>query len=247
MQITAYERITKKETNILTEGCAGPVCNHTFVITYGAIYDIKIKTNVSGAQYSPVFTYTAPPVMPPVEILVSPKVNNTYIVSWKERAYKKEIGNYTYEVLVSEGPFNETTAEVYKVNEPPFVYSNASSSNYTFALRVKTSYGYHSGLSPRYGAIVLQEKRGPDAQGSTLSSTNLTAILVPTLLLIVVLSVILVVFVIRHQRLQNSFTRFANSHYDTRSGAATFDDNSLEEEEAPQIRGFSDDEPLVIA
>lgn len=194
-----------------------------------------------------MFSYTAPPVLPPVEIFVSPKANGTYIVNWKERNYKKAIGNYTYEVLVSEGPFNESTAEVYKVKEPPFVYSNASANNYTFALRVKTNFGYQSSLSPRYGAIVLQEKRASDAQSSSLSGTNLTAILVPTFLLIIVLSVILVVVIVRHQRLRNSFTRFANSHYDSRSGAATFDDHSLEEEDAPQIRGFSDDEPLVIA
>lgn len=208
---------------------------------------MKIKTDVAGAKYSSVFTYTAPPVLPPVEISVSPKTNGTYIVTWKERNYKKEIGNYTYELLVSQGIFNETTAEVYQVKAPPFIYSNASSNNYTFTLRVKTSLGYQSGLSPRYGAIVLQEKHSRDAQANSLSSSNLTAILVPTFLLIVVLIVILVILVVRHQRLQNSFTRFANSHYDTRSGAATFDDNSLEEEEAPQIRGFSDDEPLVIA
>lgn len=233
--------------NILQQNCTGPVCTHTFVITYGGIYDIKIKTGVEGAKYSSVFTYTAPPVLPPVEISVSPKANGTYIVSWKERNYKKEIGDYIYEVLVSEGPFNESTAEVYRVKVPPFIYSNASSNNYTFALRVKTNLGYQSSLSPRYSAIVLQEKRSSSTQNSSLSSTNLTAILVPTFLLIIVLSVILVVVIIRHQRLQNNFTRFANSHYDSRSGAATFDDHSLEEEEAPRITGFSDDEPLVIA
>lgn len=151
-------------------------------------------------------------------------------------------------MLVSEGPFNETTAAVYKTKQPPFIYSNASANNYTFALRVKTDLGYQSNLSPRYGAIVLQEKRAAaDAQNTNVPGTNLTAILVPTLLLIIVLIIILVVVVVRHQRLQNSFSRFANSHYDSRSGAATFDDHSLEEEDVPQIRGFSDDEPLVIA
>lgn len=223
------------------------MCNHTFRITYGAIYAIKVRTNIPDAQYSSVFTYTAPPVLPPVEISVSPKANGTYIVTWKERAYKKGIGKYTYEVLVSEGAFNETRAEVYEVQAPPFIYSNASSNNYTFALRVKTGLGYQSNLSPRYGAVVLQEKRTSDTEASSISSSNLTAILVPVFLLIIVLIVILVILVVRHQRLQNSFTRFSNSHYDSRSGAATFDDNSLEEEETPQIRGFSDDEPLVIA
>lgn len=246
-QITAYERVTKRTLNILKMNCTGTEFNHTFVITYGAIYDIKIKADVPDAEYSSVFTYTAPPILPPAEIFVSPKANGTYILTWKERSYKKEIGNYSYEVLVSEGTFNETTAEVYQVKSPPFVYSNDSSNNYTFVLRVKTYEGYQSGFSPRLGAVAPQAKYSPQPQTANISNGNLTAILVPTFLLIVLLSVILVVLVVRHQRLQNSFTRFANSHYDTRSGAATFDDHSLEEDETPQIRGFSDDEPLVIA
>ena len=40
--------------------------------------------------------------------------------------------------------------------------------------------------------------------------------------IILVLVVILVYFVVRHRRLQQSFMSFANSHYDTRSGTATF-------------------------
>ncbi len=69
--------------------------------------------------------------------------------------------------------------------------------------------------------------------------------------LILLLVVFLVFFIVRHRRLQRSFMSFANSHYDPRSGTATFsndDDNDLgDEEDQPMIRGFSDDEPLVVA
>lgn len=82
---------------------------------------------------------------------------------------------------------------------------------------------------------------------ASVSSTNMTAVLVPSLLIILVLILIAAFLVVRNRRLQSSFTRFTNSHYDTRSDAATFDNNGLDEEESPQIRGFSDDEPLVIA
>merc|ERR1711911_218914 len=57
----------------------------------------------------------------------------------------------------------------------------------------------------------------------------------------------LAVLLVRQRRLQRSFVNFVNPHYDTRSGAATFTDQTLEEENSPVIRGFSDDEPLVIA
>ncbi|GLH07501.1 Vitellogenin receptor [Gryllus bimaculatus] len=81
-----------------------------------------------------------------------------------------------------------------------------------------------------------------------LLPSNLATILVPVILLLLVLVAGLVFFAMRHRRLQRSFASFANSHYDTRSGAATFSgSDGLEEEDSPVIRGFSDDEPLVIA
>jgi len=81
-----------------------------------------------------------------------------------------------------------------------------------------------------------------------LSEVNFVGIAVGVVVVIVVLAAGLVVFMIRHRRLQRNFLSFANSHYDTRSGAATFTTgDELEEEDSPMIRGFSDDEPLVIA
>jgi hypothetical protein len=51
--------------------------------------------------------------------------------------------------------------------------------------------------------------------------TSLVTILVPTILLIIALAVALTVFMWRHCR-QRSIASFVKSHYDTRSGAATF-------------------------
>lgn len=55
-----------------------------------------------------------------------------------------------------------------------------------------------------------------------MSTKNLVGISVGVAVVIVLLVVALVLFAIRHHRLQKNFLSFANSHYDTRSGAATF-------------------------
>lgn len=55
-----------------------------------------------------------------------------------------------------------------------------------------------------------------------MNTSNILSLAIPICLLIVALGSALAYFVIRHRRLSNSFTQFANSHYDTRRGQATF-------------------------
>ena len=56
----------------------------------------------------------------------------------------------------------------------------------------------------------------------TINTSNILSFAIPICLLIVALGSALAYFVVRHRRLTNSFTQFANSHYDTRRGQATF-------------------------
>ena len=59
----------------------------------------------------------------------------------------------------------------------------------------------------------------------SITKTNLVAVLVPVALVVVALSAGLVVFIVRHKRLQRSFLAFANSHYNIQSGTTTFSDD----------------------
>ncbi|KAJ8960391.1 hypothetical protein NQ314_006081 [Rhamnusium bicolor] len=228
----------KSTTQTWHIGINGTSLSHVFNVSYGGIYDVSIATGQYNATYSKPVTYYAPPILPPFEIRVMSESNGSYIVYWQERQLPEYVGPYFYEVLVQEGnTLNETTAETFVVNKPPFVYTNLSANTYTFAVRIKTGKGLKSVTSELISKV-------SEIQTST---ANLPAIIVPSLLVLIALLAAITFLVVRNRRLQSSFTRFANSHYDTRSEAATFDDSSLEEDDSPHIRGFSDDEPLVIA
>ncbi|XP_057669254.1 sortilin-related receptor-like [Diorhabda carinulata] len=212
--------------------------SYVFTILHGGVYEIKVATGEPDAIYSQPVTYYAPSIQAPIEIRVLTYPNGSYIVDWKDSNLPKNIGKYKYEILVQNGnTLNETLAQKFTVEKSPFIYTNLSYNSYTFAVRIKTAKGLNSQTSE------LISRENPYVE----VPSNMTAIIVPSMIVLVALLAVITFLIIRNKKIQNSFTRFSNSHYDTRSQAATFDDNNLEEDDGPHIGGFSDDEPLVIA
>ncbi|KAK4886327.1 hypothetical protein RN001_002598 [Aquatica leii] len=242
--ITTLEKSTNKLSHHTKLESKDIELSYKLKVTYGGVYEVKVSTNVADAIYTPAVIYHAPPILAPREVRVFAEVNGSYVLYWQEREIPPEMGTHKYEIFISEGNMlNKSNALKFEIERPPFIFENVTASMYTFGVQLVSERGYRSLMSEISGANYKQAQ----ASIELIGESSLTAILVPAGILLVILGGALSFLVIRHRRLQNSFTRFANSHYDTRSGAATFEDNGLEEDESPQIRGFSDDEPLVIA
>ncbi|XP_046815781.1 sortilin-related receptor-like isoform X1 [Vespa crabro] len=241
--------LTLNKTKIVTLlPTSESIMKHTFnKIRYGGIYRVVIATDVKNTIPSQPVIYHAPPILPPHQLKVLYKEGN-YLVYWHHQPDNMAIiTNYHYEILVAEGSrtLNESNTQIFKADQPPYIYKNAKSDIiYTFAVRLVTEEGYRSILSE------TRSIESPTVWPVTMNTSNILSFAIPICLLVVALGSALAYFVVRHRRLSNSFTQFANSHYDTRRGQATFPgttDGLAEEEDSPVIRGFSDDEPLVIA
>ncbi|XP_033333706.1 sortilin-related receptor [Megalopta genalis] len=248
--ITVTELTLNKHFAVTLPPTDKTIMNHTFnSINYGSTYNIVIATDVENAVPSRPVIYTAIAIPPPHQLLVVPE-KSAYVLFWQEHDLPGDLENskYHYEILVMEGSkkMNESTATIFKVHEPPYTYMNVKPNIiYSFAVRIVTYEGHKSRLSE----VVSVKAPNELALPVTISTNNILSFAIPICLLIVVLGSALAYFVVRHKKLSKTFTQFANSHYDTRRGQATFPGTTdgLEEDDSPVIRGFSDDEPLVIA
>uniref|UniRef100_A0A2M4B8R2 Sortilin-related receptor n=1 Tax=Anopheles marajoara TaxID=58244 RepID=A0A2M4B8R2_9DIPT len=253
--IITVRELTLNKTSVVT---VQPSSNHTMVhvfrkIPKGAAYEVSVATDVPNAQR--IVGYANSTKLPtPVKLQVWEEANGTYVVYWRSVTGFQDDG-YTYEAVVKEGlALNSTAPPVVTLHskEPPILInpdqlqSISENGFFTVGVRLKTDQGLYSDFAEvesftRHNLLSLQ-------QASTSSVAWAWMWIVPTVI-IVALVVVVLYMIQRHQRLRNSFSRFANSHYDTRTGATrigcTLDDDEHEHQEVP--RSFSDDEPLVIA
>ncbi|KAJ6653954.1 hypothetical protein lerEdw1_007586 [Lerista edwardsae] len=179
--------------------------------------------------------------------------NDHILLFWKSLALKETHFSESrgYEIHMFDSVLNYT-AYLGNTTENFFKVSNLKMGhNYSFTVQARCLF---SGQMCGEPAMLLYDELGAggDPAASKMGrSTDVAAIVVPILfLLLVTMGVSFVVLYMRHRRLQNSFTAFANSHYNSRLGSAIFssgDDLGDEDDEAPMITGFSDDVPMVIA
>ena len=139
-----------KESTVTLPPSNDTVLKHTFKgIKYGGKYRITVATDVQDAIPSMPVDYDAPPILPPHQLTVMHD-DNSYVLYWQERPLPEAMTKstkYQYEILVSEGErtVNETSAKVFKTDQPPYIYKDPKTNViYSFAVRLVTEEGYKS-------------------------------------------------------------------------------------------------------
>ncbi|XP_063217852.1 sortilin-related receptor-like [Bacillus rossius redtenbacheri] len=255
-EVTIVETTQNQLSTFTVLPTASTRVSYWFNVHYGGKYRARVRTAVAHSVASEEVEFAAPYIRPPGQVYVLQQKNDTYsgyFVFWREAELPGRLKNssYKYVVLVSPGrSINESAVKRYEVSQPPFILDAKDAEGiYSVSVQVKTDRGFLSLPSEVESVNILKGEWGPASDASASgANTRLVSVVLPVAALVVLLAVALAVFVVRHRRLQKSFASFANSHYDSRSGSATFSGaDGLDEEDSPVIRGFSDDEPLVIA
>ncbi|XP_029570089.1 sortilin-related receptor-like [Salmo trutta] len=216
----------------------------------GGHYSVSVRLRNMSKEAS--YTLNTMPLPAPEALKILTEKDHVFLF-WKSLAVKERSFNESrgYEVHVYDSLSNSTVL-LGNTTETFFrISSLLAGHNYTFSVQARCLLnGQLCGKS----ALLLYDQlgQGPsEAVRSSGQSGDMAVVVVPVLFLLLLgLCGGLVVLYLRHRRLQNNFTAFANSHYNSRLGSAIFssgDELGDDDEDAPMISGFSDDVPMVIA
>ncbi|KAG5836889.1 hypothetical protein ANANG_G00233470 [Anguilla anguilla] len=217
----------------------------------GGRYSISIRLRNMSKEAS--YTLNTVPLPAPDALKVLTENDHVFLF-WKSLAVKEQSFNesrgyeiHMYDSVTNSSSFlGNTTDTFFRIN------SLLLGHNYTFSVQAQCLLNTQLCGEPALLHYTdLGTGPGRDAASRSDGSSDTAVVVVPVLfLLLLALCGGLLALYMRHRRLQNNFTAFANSHYNSRLGSAIFssgDELGDDDEDAPMISGFSDDVPMVIA
>jgi len=247
--------VTGKESWVTLAKVSNLTLSHTIKnLEKGAKLSIIISVNIKDATPSPsVFMY-GPPIPAPTSVYAHP-VGDGFDVSWAPVATAE-----SYEVVLSPDPtFSNLTCSItLPVKNSPFtiqpsVLNNQSysstcsfSHSYSVAVRTVTSERYKSAYSKAGNSIMTLAMS--EAGSITIPEKSAVGTVVGVLIVMLILGSGLGYYAFSNRRMRSRFREFAAGHYSSATGAATINHGNLmdDDDDSPIIRGFSDDEPLVM-
>jgi hypothetical protein len=249
---------TGKKTQIKLASQAQTSFRHVFDagMHFGTSYRFYVKTDDPNSVPAGPVNITTIPIPTPESLIYHPDLNSsTHVILWRmpEKKLKGYLledfkkGAVSYRVYVSS--FSNMSLPEMVINVTTTSYRLPMSDLqagklYFLAVTLVDKEGYESKMSDE---IVIES---PISEKSiVVTPNNVAEVLVPILIVIVVLGVALAYYVHRNRRLSRSFAEFA-SRYSPASGSASILNHSAlddDDDYSPIIRGFSDNEPLVVS
>ncbi|XP_013882871.1 sortilin-related receptor [Austrofundulus limnaeus] len=215
----------------------------------GGRYTISVRLRNMTKEASFTLSTVSLPAPEALKILTE---KDHVLLFWKSLAVRERGFNESrgYEVHMFDSVINQTSYLGNTTDTYFRISSLLAGHNYTFSVQARCLVGGQ--LCGESALLLYIPPKGiVDASRSENHSKDMASVVVPVLfLLLLVVGGGLVALYLRHRRLQNNFSAFANSHYNSRLGSAIFssgDELGDDDEDAPMISGFSDDVPMVIA
>jgi hypothetical protein len=212
----------------------------------GTTYQITVQTDAPNSTPSKRITVVSPDLPRPGALTSHYSTDKEQLIYWAPAKNLPEgmSKDVSYRLYLSKKPDFSDADVVQNVASPPFKVDPSLVSPgqiYYVAVALVDSEGY---ASPRSDAIAI-ETTVPEGD-VVVSKSGVAGVLVPILLVLMLMGSALGIYAYRHRRLKRNFAAFA-SRYSPASGAAILNQSALDEDDdSPIIRGFSDDEPLVI-
>jgi len=215
----------------------------------GGIYSVTVKTDKSGSKPSPEIKMRGAEIVPPTSVRIDNHDDNGgFRVSWADTIVSSV---RKYVVILSEDPeFKNLTGSLKfpGLTKSPYIINRdniKAGTDYYVAVAAQKGEKYRSAWAT--GNSIITSERLKDE--IVVKESSMVGTGVAVFVVIVALVALVAFYAIKHRRLHRTFREFAATHYSSATGRATLNHSVLidDDDESPIIRGFADDEPLVVA
>jgi len=209
-----------------------------------------------GAETSPVQLF-GPPLPPPTSVYTH-SASGGFDISWAEAEVSAKV---LYEVVLSPDPqFKSVTCNIdldkinmtsIRVSQKQFSSACDNVAEYNIAVRTVFRNGtqeFKSVFSKSANGIIMVDLTEPDS--IVIKESSAVGTIIGVLVVIIALGAGIAYYAHTNRRMRNRFREFVATHYSSATGHATINHHGLmdddDDDESPIIRGFNDEEPLVM-
>lgn len=255
--ITINEETQNKTYNIELKKFTQTMSHYIVDIPYGAKYNISVKRNTDESASAWV-ALKSMQLESPKQLRVLQQKNGSLSVYWKEIHASYDFG-YNYELVIFDGLISnhsssspDTILKTIVAASPPIILNKSDLANENLSGKVLTI-GVRTVSNEGYTSEIFETEHVEfmtNAKWYKEVSTSSFYWLLPVCLIIATIFFVFGFYLTkRNKRVRTSFTRFANSHYDPKTGATRIDDgggmHDVNTSNNYDQNRFSDDDPLV--